>query len=551
MQKDKISNQIPLVFGVIVYLAILVWIYTSGNSSRLAYPTDDTYIGYATSENLGLHGVWGINANEFAGASSCPLWICLQALVIRLLGGHIWMSFALVFLCSIGLLFQVDHIGRRENWPPVFRLVALMLLVIFIPLGPMTFLGMEHILQTILTIWIFDIIWRMPASGAIPRRTILELCAACLLNAALRYEGLVLTFFLTIVLLWRRQWKAALLAVFASAIPVSIYAVFSIAHGWAWAPASVLLKKSFADNAYSSYQHVGVLDSICRLGERLPTAFMHPNMPVLAGVLLLPIGTMICAKLVFCAQMPWRRCFEVLFMLAGIVGTHFIFTHTGWFFRYEAYLVGISVFISACACGALILHNKLTLAHPVPILKIILLLTALCASLFPLVSRGLTAARVTSQSMKNICDQQCEMARFLKQYYPGAVVAANDIGAISCGQNARIVDLMGLAHHDVFWARQNGAFNTDFIQKICEQEQVELAILYPQWFSGPCELPSEWVCVGLLHIEQNYICAGPTVAFYAMKPGSENKLRQNLKLFAPTLPSDVYVDVFPPNDVSH
>ena len=100
---------------------------------------------------------------------------------------------------------------------------------------------------------------------------------------------------------------------------------------------------------------------------------------------------------------------------------------TGWFYRYEAYLM-----LSSCYIVPVIVYQyrgELTgrlRQYPLAAAFIMLML------FLPMCSRSVTAFRKASLACANIYDQQFQMARFLHTFcHDDQVVAVNDIGAVS------------------------------------------------------------------------------------------------------------------------
>jgi hypothetical protein len=141
--------------------------------------------------------------------------------------------------------------------------------------------------------------------------------------------------------------------------------------------------------------------------------------------------------------------------------------------------------------------------------------------------------------MKNIYDQQYQMARFLETYYSGDAVAANDIGAINFMSDVRCLDLWGLGSVEVTRAKLAGAFNTSKIAELAALHQVRIALLYSVWFQGDESVPESWIKVGQWTIRECVVCGYPTVSFYAIDENEAERLKQNLQAFSVRLPADV------------
>src|SRR4029453_12096 len=72
----------PLAVGIGLYLALtalLLWIGIRQTGHAFVYAQDDPYIHLSLARTLADHGVWGLRADQFASASSSPLWTLLLA----------------------------------------------------------------------------------------------------------------------------------------------------------------------------------------------------------------------------------------------------------------------------------------------------------------------------------------------------------------------------------------------------------------------------------------------------------------------------------------
>jgi hypothetical protein len=521
----------PLV-AALLFLVLglaLVLMNVEKNPLRLAYPTDDTYISMVMSKNLVEHGTWGVNPGEFAPAASSPLWVLLQAAAMKVFGARLWVPFALALVCAVGLLLMVDSFGRREGWPDYFRATILLLLVMVTPLVPLTVLGMEHILHIIFTLWTLDLLWRLPERGLpVSRGHVVCLLAAILLTTATRFEGLFMALAAACVLIWQRRVFLAVGMICASLVPVAIYGIVSISHGWGWLPSSVMLKGNMPVHGHPLEIISTVLDSLINQYY----SNLHIACDFMAPLVVLALLS---------ARWLQQRVLLVIGVFVLVFAQHMCFAKIGWFYRYEAYLLAAQLFVIGLIVGPALPQQAgafwLQLKHP-PALTCIPLALAV---MLPQIKHGSDALSETPVAMKNICDQQCQMAEFVRRYYAGASVAVNDIGAVSDFGQAHITDLGGLANRTLFRAKRAGDFNTKVIQRVCDDEHVVIAIVYDHWFTDEAALPSDWRRVGTLTIEYNFVCGGDTIVFYALNNAAAAKLDRDLRDFAATVPSDVHV----------
>jgi hypothetical protein len=134
------------------------------------------------------------------------------------------------------------------------------------------------------------------------------------------------------------------------------------------------------------------------------------------------------------------------------------------------------------------------------------------------------------------------MARFLRQYYQGRVVVANDIGLINYLADFHCVDWWGLGSIDAARSRLAGHYTGDKIEWLANEHQAEIAVVYEDWMRFYArEVPSHWRPIEHWAISNNMICAGSMVTFDAVKPEAEAQLRKNLAQFHAQLPPEVKV----------
>lgn len=228
----------------------------------------------------------------------------------------------------------------------------------------------------------------------------------------------------------------------------------------------------------------------------------------------------------------------LLIIFISISITHLLFARVGSFFRYESYLIGFGLFaISIGSCGYIPNISLKSLRQNFPFyLTLALLISWLSV---PMLIRALFSLRDTPQATKNIYEQQYHMGLFLRKFYQGSAVAANDIGAINYLADIKCVDLCGLATPKVLHLKNNNKYTTDQIYNICKENNVKIAILYEKWYKKYGGLPPQWIKVGEWTIQQNIVCGGLTVSFYAVDTAETDNLINNLRKFAKSLPGDV------------
>lgn len=510
------------------------------NQGHLIYALDDPYIHLAMAKNFALHGVWGITQHEFSSSSSSPLWTFLIAVVNGIFKVNDLTPFVLNFILSALAVGVAYVLLKGEQLVPALIFISLLLMAFLTPLPALIFTGVEHILHLILvllgvaaaahiladepTVAPTDR-WRgSRQSNRWPDKILLWACAFFL--PLTRYESLFLLLAVSLLFLLRKRMAEALALGATGLLPVIAYGWLSVSKGWFWLPNSVLLKGDAPP-----FSLAGIGKFIFDFGDKLTR---NPHLLVLLSLAL--IIFIVGSKR---NEDFWQKKNVMLTLFCAATLLHILFASTGWFYRYEAYLVALgllAIIVGAQEYGPekfwLTVDPKLTPQYGATVLL------ALIVSL-PLVGRGLISFFRIPQATHNIYEQQYQMGLFLRNFYQNKSIAANDIGAINYLADVHCLDLMGLANREVAQLKRAGAYDTEQISNLAKKSGVEVAIVYDQWFEGPTALPPHWVKVGAWTIPHNVVCAGDTVSFYAVAPSAADRLRDNLRAFSPCLPSDV------------
>ena len=209
---------------------------------HFTYALDDAYIHMAIAKNLALHGVWGLQQDSFAAASSSPLWTALLAAVFALGGVHeavplvLNTAFAVIGIVALGVILERERIFGL----PMFGVIAAV--VLFAPTVPMIWIGMEHSLHILLTLIVASLCGGLVRRYSAVRLT--ALCAAAALMVATRYEGLFVVAGCVVVLVARKRRGGAAALLAAGALPVACVGLWNMSHGWFFLPASIMMKQT-------------------------------------------------------------------------------------------------------------------------------------------------------------------------------------------------------------------------------------------------------------------------------------------------------------------
>ena len=526
----------PLYASVLI-LSLLVWlilaISLTQNQGHLVYALDDAYIHMAMARNFSHYGVWGVTRYGFTSSSSSILWTLLLSLTYYLFGVSQIAPLLWNLLFAVLVLWVAYAILTWYKLSAALKLAALLAIVFLIPLPTLILAGTEQILQTVLAMLVTFLAARVlsgEAPSSAPRDSILLLVLAPLVTGV-RFEGMFLVLAICGVFLICKRWFYALAFGVCGFLPVVIYGIISVSHGWFWFPSSVLLKGMMPD-----------LTSVSGLFLSLAiNAFVNLYQGLHVFVLLIAVllfYVLACGK--------GRGVFDSRQVMGAILLVtafpHVEFMQVGPLFRYDAYLF---------ALGALFLASQLPIVVPnLPartsfsreLVPKYLAAGALALLLFfPLAVKGSRLLWLLPQCTTNIFEQQYQMGSFVRQYYQGSTVALNDIGAVNFLADIHCLDLWGLANRDVTSLKREHNYHTRDIAGLSKQAGARIAILYDYWYAGEVGgLPAEWVQVGQWTIRHNVILGADTVSFYALDPSEVSHLSQCLREFSLRLPRDVF-----------
>ncbi len=354
------------------------------------------------------------------------------------------------------------------------------------------------------------------------------LLGLCFLAVATRYEAIFQVFVIVMLFLMRKHIPTAIALACTAAIPISVYGFYSVSHGNYWLPNPLMIYGSFPE--FDSAKAV-----IQTLGYGAIKKLMH--VPHLYTMIICCVGIFIIN---FRKYRVWdtRQLLLIIVVLTSLL--HLQYAQTGWFFRYEAYLIAMAVFAISLFAGdystealARAVRGKSLIRTSIVFILVVLLL-------YPSFFRAEKAFQQTVPAARNIYEQQYQMGRFLMAYYNGQSVAANDIGAINYLANIHCLDLTGLASAEILRARKSRNYTTSTIAELSKKRNTQIAMVYTNWFGGDLpSFPSDWTLVGSWTIENNVICAENTVSFLAVKEAEVPHLRESLLSFSEQLPPSV------------
>jgi hypothetical protein len=507
---------------------LIVWKVLQYTHGVFMYPFDDTFIHLTIADNL-LKGNWGVNQNEFASASSSILYTLILTL-FRAFSHSSLIPFIVNCLSGVAILVAL-YFWLKKHFINYAGQGAISLLVIFFtPLPLMIISGMEHTLQCLFSfLFIFYFSDWLEESKNLRRQKLpLKILLFAVLLSTIRYEGIFLVVIACLLLLGYRKIIGAIILGSLALAPLVIFGLIAQSKGNYFLPNSVLIKSG----SFNYSGPAGIFYDI--FFEKL--VYARNGMAALATQRLL-----IILPLLYLLFRKYMRAsyFFILIFLFGATILQLSFASTGYLYRYEAYLFFCFMIISPVLFykyGRVILVEFNSVASKIIGSALIFFL------IFPVVLRSVTALDKSAQACINIYDQQYQMAMFTNKFYNQSIVALNDIGAVSYFTNAKIIDLWGLANTEVARSKKQHYWTSEFLNRLCNQNDLQMAIIYDSWF--PDSLSKKWTRAATWQIQNNIICGDSIVSFYSMNLTSKNLLQQKLRLFQNQLPSSVEVKYY-------
>jgi len=323
---------------------------------------------------------------------------------------------------------------------------------------------------------------------------------------------------------FRRRWRRSAAVLGAGFAPVVLYGLCSKAAGWLFLPSSVLAKSDDPGNVIARIFSFHASNKIF-LPSEVQVLF------VIAGVLFLAAFMR--------TDSLWNR--KILLLLIFLVTTliHLRVAKTSVFFRYEAYLVALGLFAIGSA-----LYEELQQIYRAFESRSVVVCSFIFLVLWNegdlLVQRASAGLRKVPLAAKNIYEQQYQMARFVGQFYPGAVVVANDIGAINFFADIHCIDLGGLGTVEITRMILNRQITPEAVSGHTKENRGQIAIIYEDWYGRSVGIPPDWVRVGSWSIGSNVVEGGDTVSFFALHPSEVGPLIEHLRAFSNQLPTTVH-----------
>lgn len=535
------KNHWPIIATILFLWIIVVGILVVSckcNDGKLVYILDDPYIHMAMAENFAVNGTWGINDDQFSSSSSSPLWTLLIAIFFKLFGTNEIIPLILnILAASLVLIIVYKYLYQYSiNKRLVFS--GLIIILWAAPLPALIYTGMEHVLHTLFALLFVNSASKFLAyskypdnnetsNTSIPSFSCLLVLAAII--TSIRYESLFMVFIVCVYLFVQRKLWLALILGLTALIPPGLTGLISKLQGWYFLPNSVMLKGNIPDFSTINSLISFVFRDVIQL-------FDHDVMFILVSVALV---LYLLNRLTDYLSNGYHIPALIIFLFTSWF--HLQFAETGWYFRYEGYLVVLGIFAIILSFGKLNINFAGLKKNGLKAPSLIALTALSIIVLYPLFLRGAYSSYYIIQSTHNIYNQQYQMGRFLDRYYKGKPIIINDIGMVSYHADIETIDIWGLASIEVAEAIKNNYYTLEFIEKLANEKGTPVAVIYDDinrmYNSGG--IPDSWHKVGWWTIPNNIACYNETVSFYAIDEAEIKPLRNFLTDYSKSLPPDV------------
>jgi|GEM_PF-6761650 len=526
----------------IVAIMVSGWQMVNRTDGQFVYIVDDAYIHMSVSKNVIEHGVWGSNSTEFSFVTSSLIYPILVSAVFLVTGtGNIWIPLLLNILAGVGVLYSTYDALVRLNIDNRISLLALIMLIIAVPLPLLTFMGMEHIFH----VWFFILMLYQTAILANKERESITvrdygiLFLLAFLQTGIRYEGMFTIACVAIVFILYWRLIPAILTIIGGAIPVGLFAAYSVSKGSLWLPNSVYLKGSVG-----SYDGIGDFLTILRpdvvILNTLESSviWLMTILVVLAVILSMSRwqerdtkGTSVTQIIGF-LQTP-ENAVVLLFIGSAILHSRFV---TAKFLRYEAYLIGGFIFISAWLICRILSETK---GAKRTVSLIALAGVFLIPSGYNFLIRTVTLTIIPDWS-NEIYSQQYQFAHMIAQELPAdSAILLNDIGTTGYFTEVYFVDLLGLANIDVARARAEGLENRELTGRLIVENHATFAIIH-NGIVGDL-IPLDWIPVATWSVPESVILFEDSITFYGSDTEQAAILLDAVKNYEAQLPDNVIV----------
>jgi hypothetical protein len=501
-------------------LALALYLhYGARSAANVGFPLDDSWIHVQIARHVAAGQGWVYNPGEPTAASTSPLWVMAitplfwlpgePTLWIKALGSVLYLLTVYLTINLARAVLRDDRIALLAGW-----LTAWQPALIYSALS-----GMETPLFVVLTLLALRCAQRSETSA---RNA--YLATAWLALAGWARPELWATLPLLWGYLWRRRrelpavvWPWHLLLAAAS---VAGFVLFHLALWGHPLPSTFYAKPAAAygatDSGWMRWLFTLADRFLRNVGEAITT--QNPLLLVGLGLILARFEQRSAAPRAFlglCLVLVAWVCLITAVTNLGSVGFQT--------FRRTAYVLpGLMIVIAA---GVAALWDEITVARlpAPPSLQMTVATAALLGLALAWQANELRhTGALFANDLRSINQGDVAAAQWIAAHTPpGALVAANDIGALAYVGQRRIFDLIGLASPDVIpILAETGPLALARSQRLKEAmwaQGVEYVVIFPTWFPGLARDP-DLVPLQRFVVERPTALAGDEVVVYRLSP---------------------------------
>lgn len=516
-------------------------------NGELVYTLDDAYIHLSVAKNFVQSGTWGIDSQHFTSASSSPLWVVLLSMLYVFVPVK-ELPFALNFVLILTLLLRVHYQLREFAFTTVVRFTLLMAVVFTTSVFSIMWSGMEHILHLLLLYEFLKAVQNIANKQSQSAASLFHVALLAALCSATRIESLaaicVIVFFMMVIPKSMSRFERLRLAIVlltSGFIPWMLVGGINILNGEMFLPNSIVVKLLDSVSEQSSF--FGLVSSkfvkVHKAMREYPALLF-----CLQASLLTTLITVVKRKDDF-----WKKQLIVSSSIPFIIVAHLFVGELGWFYRYEAYLIGITLLFSIPLLIKSIeefVHNYKVDDNRKPLVQILVASTILLF-MHPLLTRASVTWKAIESYSTLIYQMQTQSSTFLATYYPKATVAVSDIGAVSYFSTTSLIDIYGLADGSIAKAKASKSWNVSSCLEYLQNRNTEFAITYPSVFEKMRRTSADSLQlnnlqeVAYLQTSSTLAINEPRVSFYSLNAQRDSTLIQNLTTFSLSLPQGVSI----------
>jgi hypothetical protein len=526
---------------------LLAWYFlfmTLSQTKIPGFPLDDSWIHLTIARNIAHGHGFSINPGIPVAASTAPLFTCLLSLGFFFTSNYFWIAYTLGILLTCGAIMMIEQFTRHlvnDKWIILF---AAIMYVFTYPVTWNALSGMEPPLYILLALgmfWVYIkslsldgyyhywvpvfgglLVWTRPECGLLFMMILLDMIVLHLTNRKKSFP-----------------WKELGGYIIIFSVLVVAWMLFNYSLNGFIFPNSFYAKRLFSNK-------LGLIELLLNgeifqtTGKGIYLAYIDQIRALRwSNTILTPFFVMGFIKLhydMYKNRLPFKSSiFLFIYLLNPLLVAIFIpysayyYQHT----RYHAYIFpfytiigayGFSWFLSFLSQVNTVkdifnFNRMINTEHaeasnieytPGAKRRYTMILSLFAIGLIPFVFVN-TQLQVDDYmiGVKNINDMQVTIGQRLYRETPGnAVIATNDIGAISYFSERKIVDVVGLSNPEILPYFKNYYSRRTNVLKYLNDHPVDYLVIFPSWYPGLGDDTTKFKELYKVTLDDNQTCGG-------------------------------------------